>query len=370
MRKVKIFGAGSIGNHMANACRELGWMVHVCDVDETALTRMKEDVYPGRYGKWDNYISLSTVKDAPKEGFDIVIVGTPPDSHTDIAIQVVKETRPAVILVEKPFATPSLEGCQELYNLARERSVMVTVGYDHVLGKNTGEVEKLLNTRSLGNVQTMDSNFREYWGGIFLAHPWLNGPQDSYLGFSERGGGASGEHSHAANLWQHFAHVMKKGRIVEVTANLDFVDNGKVRYDRVCNMIVRTEHGLTGSVIQDVVTEPTVKKLRVQCDNGFVEWYAGYQKGKNAVIHMQKGNEINKNLITSRRPEDFIIEMNHLDNLIKGRIKLEDSPISIERGLDTMLVVAAAHLSNKKKRTAYIDYDKGYTSDAISVEEN
>ncbi len=29
------------------------------------------------------------------------------------------------------------------------------------------------------------------------AHPWLAGPQDSYLGFWRRGGGASGEHSHA-----------------------------------------------------------------------------------------------------------------------------------------------------------------------------
>ncbi len=31
--KVKIFGAGSIGNHLANAARVLGWSVDLCDVD-------------------------------------------------------------------------------------------------------------------------------------------------------------------------------------------------------------------------------------------------------------------------------------------------------------------------------------------------
>ena len=36
----------------------------------------------------------------------------------------------------------------------------------------------------------IDVEFREHWEGIFKAHEWLDGPQDSYLGFSQRGGGA------------------------------------------------------------------------------------------------------------------------------------------------------------------------------------
>ena len=47
----------------------------------------------------------------------------------------------------------------------------------------------------MGKLQTLDVEFREYWGGIFEAHPWLNGPQDSYLGFWKRGGGAWGTFS-------------------------------------------------------------------------------------------------------------------------------------------------------------------------------
>ena len=37
-------------------------------------------------------------------------------------------------------------------------------------------------------------------GGYFKAHPWLSGPNDSYLGFKNRGGGALMEHSHGLHL--------------------------------------------------------------------------------------------------------------------------------------------------------------------------
>ena len=35
--RVKIYGAGSIGNHLANASRQLDWRVDICDIDAKAL---------------------------------------------------------------------------------------------------------------------------------------------------------------------------------------------------------------------------------------------------------------------------------------------------------------------------------------------
>ena len=60
MKRVKIYGAGSIGNHLAHACRQLGWDVVVCDVSQSALERMKSEIYPARYGAWDAAIQLSS----------------------------------------------------------------------------------------------------------------------------------------------------------------------------------------------------------------------------------------------------------------------------------------------------------------------
>ena len=68
MYSVKIFGAGSIGNHLANASRALGWSVDIVDVDGSALTRTKNEIYPKRYGAWDESIRLYLKDEAPKQG--------------------------------------------------------------------------------------------------------------------------------------------------------------------------------------------------------------------------------------------------------------------------------------------------------------
>ena len=44
MYSVKIYGAGSIGNHLSHACRNKNWDVTVCDIDQSALERMKKNM--------------------------------------------------------------------------------------------------------------------------------------------------------------------------------------------------------------------------------------------------------------------------------------------------------------------------------------
>ena len=52
---------------------------------------------------------------------------------------------------------------------------------------------------------------------------------------------------------------------------------------------------------------------------------------------------------------------------IKNKDIYDKSPISLEKGLDTALVIAAAHLSAKNNCAVLIDYSKGYTHDALSL---
>jgi prephenate dehydrogenase len=43
-----IFGAGSIGNHLAYACRQKNWCVSIFYVDKSALIRTKNMIYPSK----------------------------------------------------------------------------------------------------------------------------------------------------------------------------------------------------------------------------------------------------------------------------------------------------------------------------------
>ncbi len=359
---VKILGAGSIGNHMSHAARSLGWSVDLCDISGTALDRTRTQIYPGRYGAWDDRIGLLTADEAPRGEHDLIVVGTPPDSHMDLAIAALAD-RPKALLIEKPLCGPGLDRAQVLFGAARDSGVRVFAGYDHVVGEAAEKAAAVAASGALGPIETMDVEFREHWGGIFAAHPWLDGPGDSYLGHWRRGGGASGEHSHAANLWQSFAHAVGAGRVVKVSAMLDYVSDGTVDYDRLCLLTLETESGLIGRVVQDVVTSPPRKWARIQGREGHVEWHCGIEPGRDAVLEGSGAGDSARHLIEKSRPDDFIRELRHIAAAVETG---DASPIGLERGLDTMLVIAAAHKSAREARAVAIDYGAGYAASALA----
>jgi predicted dehydrogenase len=362
MRRIKIYGAGSIGNHLAHASRRMGWDVVVCDVSQAALDRMRAQIYPSRYGRWDPAIRLTLNDAAPRGGFDHIFIGTPPEHHLTLALAALDEA-PATVIVEKPVCPPSLAHAQELWTAPGRRTTRIYVGYDHVVGKASERAAEMVCAGEIGEVQTLDVEFREHWGGIFAAHPWLDGPEDSYLGFWELGGGASGEHSHAVNLWQHFAHAVGGGRVHEVDARLRYAEEGRARYDDICALHLRTERDLLGRVVQDVVTRPHRKWARIQGTTGAVEWICNYDATGDAVVLQRPGQAAAIEPVPKTRPDDFVRELEHIEadlNRPEG-----GSPLRLERGLDTMLVVAAAHFGEREGTRVRLDYSRGYTPDAL-----
>jgi len=363
MHRAKVYGAGSVGNHLSHAARRLGWDVTLCDVSDAALRRTKEDIYPQRYGNWDEGIELFTSEDAPRGDFDVIIIGTPPDTHIPLALDALAE-QPRAVLIEKPLCGPGLEQAQALLEAGRKSQARIFAGYNHLVGDAMVTVERLLAGGAIGEVTTLEVEFREHWGGIFAAHPWLSGPADSYLGDWRRGGGASGEHSHAVNLWQHLAHLSGAERIAEVSSMLTYVEDGAT-YDETCLLHLRTETGLVGRVAQDVVALPPRKVARLQGREGEIQWIAGYDAEGDAVRIRRQGSSPELIKIKKERPDDFIRELEHISAQLasdEGR-----SPLSLERGLDTMMVVAAAHVSQQEGTLVGIDYERGYVPDAITA---
>ena len=263
MYSVKIFGAGSIGNHLANASRALGWSVDIVDVDGSALTRTKNEIYPKRYGAWDESIRLYLKDEAPKRDYDFVFVGTPPDAHFEVAIEALQHN-PSAILIEKPACGLNFKFVTEYLEKAALLGVKSFIGYDHVVGKACVRFSEMLKSKRVGEIKTIDVEIREHWGGIFKAHPWLSGPEDSYLGFYERGGGACAEHSHGLNLWQHSAIEAGFGRVVQVNASMSYESVKSAKYDELCCLNLTTEKvvGPLGSRCRNVAASKVCKGSR------------------------------------------------------------------------------------------------------------
>ncbi len=165
IKRVKIVGAGSIGNHLANAARMFGCDVVVCDTSDVALRRMREQIYPARYGAWDSNIELRLANEAPIRGFDLICIGTPPDTHLPLALEALDES-PRALQIEKPLCPPDLQGASRLVQVAEQSSTTAFVGYDHLVGKATRRLEQYLVEGAVGQILTFDVEFREFWGGF------------------------------------------------------------------------------------------------------------------------------------------------------------------------------------------------------------
>lgn len=342
--RVKIIGAGSIGNHLAYACRQRDWDVTVVDNHETPLKRMREEIYPSRYGRWDNEIRQCV--GGIGGDFDVIFIGTPPDTHMRIALNEIHH-HPRILVIEKPLCAPKGIDYVNLADLgSRHREMakdtMVLVGYNHLL---TPAVEFLSMKMENNTVQGISVRWQESWKGIFTAHPWLKGPADSYLGFTERGGGASGEHSHGLNLFQHLANVAGWGRVVQVKSTFQMMEKDGCHYDASASFLLTTESGEKGDVFQDVVTDPAIKTAHVQTlEKGRLIWQYRGEVGADTVKTPEADGLFSAPMT---RPYDFKYEIEHIADLLSGTADYTNSPLHINRGIETMKVLHYARKSSE-----------------------
>ena len=337
--KVKVIGAGSIGNHLAHGCRAQGWAVTIVDLSQDALSRTRDTIYPSRYGSWDEEITLATPDGVASQVFDLVIVGTPPATHLGIAKAELKNSPPKVLLIEKPLSHPNGNAIREFIELAGGSPTRVLVGYNQRSKPNTKKFLELARDPALGKLVGLSSEMLESWDGILKAHFWMASEKDSYLAFTNQGGGALLEHSHALNLMLYLAGELEQGDPVEVSAKMHWVDHDSGRYDRDCALTITLESGLKAQVRQDLRTWPARKEAVATFENGSVIWTMG-DETDSVTLRDRDGNPENHWEFPKTRPDDFLGEIAHLGELLAAPKK--PSSLSLEAGVQVMEVALAA----------------------------
>ena len=344
MHKVRIIGAGSIGNHLANAFVNNDFYVEITDKDPKALYRTKNEIYPTRYGSWDDRIVIVQNSETGFYETDVLVIGTPPNTHIEIVLQQLKRCSPTVVLIEKPISNPDMENFEELKKICQTQKIRMLVGYNHRLTENTRIASRLITEGKLGEVFSITSQTRESWNGILKAHPWLSGPEDTYLAWIEKGGGALYEHSHALNLLQYFMEICDLGNIVAVQAAIDIVSNSKMHYDRFSFLSLFNGNGKVFQVIQDVVTNPPIKECKINGSLGELIWRTTSTLNE-VLLYNSEGVLTEEYKLTKNRKDDFIPEINHIKSLLLKQV--DKSPLDYKYAIETMRLISAAFESNK-----------------------
>jgi len=339
MTTVKVIGAGSIGNHLAHGCRSEGWDVTIVDLNPEALERTRDTIYPSRYGVWDEAITLATPDEVTGKVFDIVIVGTPPATHLAVATAELRNTPPQLLLIEKPLAHPDAEAISAFVELAENSPTRVLVGYNQRHKPNTLKFLEVARDPALGTLTGLSSQMLESWDGILTAHFWMANEKDSYLAFTEQGGGALLEHSHALNLFLFFANELGQGPAVQVEATVDWVDHESGRYDRESTLSITLNSGLIGEVKQDLHTWPAIKEAEATFEHGALVWTMGGDSD-SVTYKNSSGQIVEKWNFPKTRPDDFKGEIGHLSELLSSPTLT--STLDLSHGLQVMEVALAA----------------------------
>lgn len=327
--KILIFGAGSIGNHMAFAARKLNFDVEITDIKKKALLRMKKKIFPKRYGYWDKEIKLINYKNVfnKKKLYELVIIGTPPKTHKNLFYIIKKKILFRKILIEKPLCTSS-----EALNFKSNKFIFC--GYNHSVSKSFSYF--LNKIKSQKNINLIDINWREGFSGILKAHFWMKNEYDSYLGDITKGGGAMHEHSHGLHLAIILLKLFKKLNRSKIKLSSVYQKWNKLRYDKFSNILIKNNNFIL-NYTSDLITEPANKSVIVSGKNFTGSWYCNFKKNIDLVIIKYNKKKFSKEFKKNRSSE-FENELLHIQK-INNYKNYKQSFLSLDYAIEVMKII-------------------------------
>ena len=335
MRNILIFGAGSIGNHMSNASVSLGWKVFITDKNPKALKRMKKQIFPKRYKKWNSNITQVDFKDVYnlKQNFDLIIIGTPPTSHYKIYQNCKKKINFKKILIEKPIASFQDKKIQTLKT--KQNDIMIFCGYNHSINPSMSYFLNIVKSR-INKIKAVNISWREGWDGILGAHPWLKNEFDSYLGNYKMGGGSIQEHSHGIHALVCILNLLKIKKFHLLDKKIFYKNKGDKKYDYFMNMYAEMRK-IFFKYETDLITYPPEKNIYIKLKKGYLRWICNFTENTDKIIVMDNSKYFVKNFKKTRSSE-FVNELKHIDK-IKTKKEYINSRVNIHNALKTFSII-------------------------------
>ena len=99
--------------------------------------------------------------------------------------------------------------------------------------------------------------------------------------------------------------------------------------------------------------------MKIQGHQGYLEWYSNFDLSHDAIVYGSNEESPNIIKIPKSRPDDFTGEIEHVEDLLMGNI--QESPISLNNGIETMNIIAASHVSHTTNTCVHLEPDSWKT---------
>ena len=322
---VMMAGYGSIGRRHFRNLKQLG------------CTRFV--FYRTRHGtvaddELAEYPATTNLNEALSHRPDIAVIANPSAHHVQVALAAAAQN--CDLLIEKPLAS-TLDGCAELQELVRSRSLVTLIGCQFRFHPLLQKLRSQLHEGRLGQVLGARAEWGEYlpdW------HPWEDYRQ-SYSARPDLGGGVVLTLIHPLDYLYWLL-----GPVVETTAATRSVPSlATPAGEDWAEITLQFASGAIGQVHLDYVQRPPVHRLSVWGDAGRVEWdcHAGtllWQNcdGQTQLDRVPEGFE---------RNDMFLEEARHFLDCVRQR---RATQIPLEDGIAVLNIALEAKQSAERRR--------------------
>lgn len=248
--RVAVIGAGAIGplhaaSYAANSNAEL---VGVVDVVPARAAELAASYGSTAYSSVDELLAHTNP--------ELVSIATPPGTHADLAIQLLRADRSVVL--EKPPVL-SLAQMDQLEKAERESAGDVSAIFQHRFGSGAQRAHRLLDKGALGSVYFALCETSWFRPRSYFDPEW-RGTWDG-----EGGGPTLGHGIHQIDL---MLYLLGPWRSVDAHA---FRLDRHVEFEDVSLATVVFESGAVGTVINSLVSPRELSRIRIDTSSGSLE---------------------------------------------------------------------------------------------------
>lgn len=322
--KFLVIGCGSIGErHIKNLNSLRAGKILAYDINLERLHLMKK-----KY----NVNIFSNVENAFDEKPDAVLICTPPNLHTSMAIKSVDHD--AHIFIEKPISN-NFKRIDDFLAKAKKKKLIVLVGYNLRFHPGIKLMRKMIVEGSIGRILSVRSE-----AGQFL--PDWKPAQDyrqSYTAKNEMGGGIILDGSHEID---YIYWIL--GEIKKVFCFADKVSNLDVNVEDIAEIFLKSKSNVIAQIHLDFIQQCYSRNCKIIGEKGSIIWE--YQN--NFVkLYCDKTKKW-KTFYTNAQTNDmYIDEMKHfIDCINKKSRSLVDGDI----GKKVLEIALAAKKSAKSSK--------------------
>jgi len=333
VKNILIFGAGSVGTHHANAARTLNCNVLICDINFSKFKYMKNNLYPKRYGNWDNKIKFISYQDVLETNniYDLIIIGVPPKNHLILLKKCFVYLKFKKILVEKPLCVFN----QSFSFIKRQKyKNKIYCGFNHSISKSFLFLINLILKKKIGKIKNIEINWKEDFKLILKAHPWIKSLKQSYLSNLNKGGGGCHEYSHAVHLAIIFKNILFKNKI-QISQSIVYKKKKNLYYDSVAQITFKDKLRSINLNI-DTISNPCQKNIKLFGDKGTIFWERKIEKNYEK-IEIRKSKNLDYKFFKLTRRDDFINQIRSL--LFKKKRYNDLSNIKLRSAVEVMNIL-------------------------------